>query len=203
MNVRKAVASDIGATASLLGLAFADYPWTRWCIDADDHVERITQLQRISLEVLGLPHGQVWLGETDEQVISVAVWSDARTDIDRALFTELAMRSTPWHGDRLNAAIAAESGGFDRPNTAHLFLETMGTHPDHRRQGLGARVLQPGLELADRSRMPCGLETSTEGNVEFYRTVGFEIADHRYVMHNGERGPEIWSMWREPRLVTA
>lgn len=197
-SVRRAEGSDLDAAASLLGVAFADYPWTRWCVDADDHVARITKLQQISLEVLGLPFGLVWLAEVDEQVISVAVWSDSNVVLDRSLFTDLARRSTPLHGNRLDAAIAAESGGFDRPAIPHLFLETMGTHPDHRRGGFGAAVLRPGLQLADQSGLLCALETSTEGNVAFYQTVGFDVVDHRVVADSkdDQRGPDVWTMWR-------
>ena len=133
MIVRRAEASDVDASASRLGLAFADYPWTRWCVDADDHVGRITELQRISLEVLSFPFGLVWLGEVEDDIVTVAVWSDSRVDLDRSLFTELADRSRALHGGRLAAAIDAETGGFRRPSKPHLFLETMGTHPDHRR----------------------------------------------------------------------
>lgn len=197
-SVRRAVASDLDAAASLLGVAFTDYPWTLWCVDVDDHVGRMTKLQRISLEVLGLPFGLVWLTEVDTQLVSVAVWSDSSVVLDGSLFAELAHRSTPLHGNRLDAAIAAETGGFDRPSVPHLFLETMGTHPDHQRGGFGAAVLRPGLELADQSGLVCALETSTEGNVAFYRTVGFEVVHHRVVADRklDQRGPDVWTMWR-------
>lgn len=200
MIVRRAAVSDLDAAASLLGLAFANYPWTQWCVDADNHVERITKLQRISLEVLGLPFGLVWLTELDDQPASVAVWSESNVVVDGSLFSELARRSTPLHGDRLDAAIAAEVGSFARPTVPHLFLETMGTHPDRQRRGLGAAVLQPGLELADQSGLMCALETSTEGNVTFYRSVGFEVVDHRVVEYhrNNDIGPDVWTMWRQP-----
>ncbi len=197
-SVRRATPTDLDAAAELLGLAFADYPWTRWCVDADDHVGRITNLQRISLEVIGLRLGLVWVAEEDHQLVSVAVWSDSRIDVDRPLFTELADRSRPLHGNRLQAAIDAETGGFERPNAPHLFLETMGTRPGHQRQGVGAAVLRPGLEMADTAGLMCGLETSTEGNVTFYRSVGFDVVDHRVVSSADQRGPDVWTMWRTP-----
>jgi len=193
VNAVRARASDVDAAAELLGLAFADYPWTRWCVDADDHVGRITTLQRLSLEVLGLPFGLVWLAEEADELAAVAVWSDSRVSVDRSRFIELADQSRPLHGNRLQAAIEAETGGFDRPARPHLFLETMGTHPHRQRCGFGAAVLQPGLELANESALICALETSTEGNVAFYRSVGFEVVDHRIVAPGG---PDVWTMWR-------
>ena len=199
IRISRASVDDVQRCAELLGAAFAEYPWTRWCVDADDHVHRITELQRNSLEILGLAHGLVWVvEEVDGKVLAVAVWTDSRAEIDRSLFIELADRSRPWHGNRLTAAVEAESGATDRPSTPHLFLETMGTHPDHQRCGYGSMALRPGLALADRSGLRCGLETSTTGNVEFYRTLGFEITAHRVV---ADGGPDVWTMWRRPRPI--
>lgn len=193
--IRRAAIDDLGRVAEVLGLAFRDYPWTRWCVDNTDHIHRITELQRISLELLGFPHGLVWVSELDDVCVSAAVWSDSRVPLDRVIFRTLADRSRPLHGDRLSSAVAAETGGFPRPVEPHLFLETMGTHPDHRRHGHGARVLRPGLALADEQGLVSGLETSTDGNVSFYESVGFEIIDHRSVPGGG---PDVWTMWRTP-----
>ena len=184
--------------AQVLGLAFRDYPWTRWCVDSKDHVHRITELQSMSLELHGFPHGLIWVSELDDVCVSAAVWSDSRVAPDRETFQRLADRSRPLHGDRLSHAIAAESGSFPRPTESHLFLETMGTHPDHWRQGHGTRVLRPGLALADEQVLVSALETSTEGNVTFYESAGFEIIDHRIVAGGG---PDVWTMWRNPQEI--
>lgn len=196
--VRKARLDDLDHCATALGEAFADYPWTRWCVDHADHIQRITALQRLSLEVLGFRYGLVWVGEESSQIISVAVWSDSGVEFDRSLFTTLADRSRPLHGDRLDAAIAAEQGSHPRPATNHLFLETMGTVPSHWRQGAGTAVLAPGLEVADQRGIWCALETSTEENVEFYRRSRFEVVDHRTV---ADGGPDVWAMQRPPRQL--
>ena len=181
--------------AEVLGLAFRDYPWTRWCVDSKDHLHRIIELQRASLELLGFPHGLVWVSQVDGVCLSAAVWSDSRVTLDSKIFQRLADRSRPLHGDRLSSAVAAETGSFPRPIEPHLFLETMGTHPDHWRLRHGARVLRPGLALADEQGLVCALETSTDGNVTFYESVGFEIIDHRLVPGGG---PDVWTMWRTP-----
>lgn len=190
---RRASTGDLDDVARVLGAAFADYPWTRWCVDATDHVARITELQRISLELLGLADGLVWLVEVGDAAVAAAVWSDSRTRVDPSLLAILADRSRPWHGNRLHAAIVAERNSFPRPDHDHLFLETMGTLPEHQRHGHGARVLRPGLDMADEQDLSCALETSTAGNVAFYRTLGFEIVHHRTVPGGG---PDVWSMWR-------
>lgn len=195
LSVRQAGVSDLDRCAEVLGSAFADYPWTRWCVDGDDHVGRITALQRVSLEVVGFPLGMVWASSSANRMVSVAVWSDGRTAIDPETWVMLADRSRPLHGDRLGHAMAAEQGGHPRPNTHHLFLETMGTDPQRQREGHGSAVLRPGLDLADERGSVCALETSTIENVAFYQTVGFDVVDHRTVVGGG---PNVWTMWRTP-----
>src|SRR4051794_38323925 len=110
--VRRADRMDLDAMAAVLGQAFADYPATRWTVDARaaarmplaamagvpgqrsaasppprgtvaarDHPRRVTGLQRLSLEHLGLPFGQAWVAEVDGAVASVAVWMDSRVPV--------------------------------------------------------------------------------------------------------------------------
>lgn len=191
--IRRAAASDLDAAASLLGLAYADDPWTRWCVDDDDHIARVTELHRLSLEHSGLPAGLAWVAEVEDQIASIGVWSDSRVPAERSVLIGLAAKSSPLHGTRLGAAVAAETGGFPRPTTPHLFLTTVGTHPGHQRSGLGTAVLRPALERADEIGLVCGLETSTEANVAFYLTLAFEVVHHRLIASDG---PDVWTMWR-------
>lgn len=195
MKIRRAGAGDLDAAAAVLGVAFTDDPWVRWCVDADDLIARITALQRLALEVIGLPHGRVWLAEVDEAPIGVAVWTDSITEIDRTLLSTLADRSRPFHGNRLHAAIVAEHNTWPKPDGRHLHLETIGTTPEYRRCGAGSSLLRPELEFADVHGAICSLETSTVENTLFYESLGFEIVHHRVVPGGG---PDVWTMWRQP-----
>ncbi len=62
-------------------------------------------------------------------------------------------------------------------------------------RGLGAALLAPGLDRADRDELPVWLETSAEPNVRFYRRLGFAVTD---VVDLPRGGPRTWSMLREP-----
>ena len=55
IDTRPLTAVDVDRASDVLGLAFADYPWTRWVVDGRDHVGRITELQRLFLQHLALP----------------------------------------------------------------------------------------------------------------------------------------------------
>jgi ribosomal protein S18 acetylase RimI-like enzyme len=57
----------------------------------------------------------------------------------------------------------------------------LGVAPGYQNQGIGAALLQPVLQRADRDRTLCYLETSTDAAVRFYQRQGFEIVHTRQI----------------------
>ncbi|MCU1399248.1 MAG: GCN5-related N-acetyltransferase [Acidimicrobiales bacterium] len=194
--VRRATVDDVDRSAAVLGLAFADYAWTRWTVDADDHVRRVTGLQRLALQAYGLAFGQVWLAVVDGVAESVAVWMDSAVDIPSDVHLRIADATAALAGTRSRASLDAESQLNDwRPRQRHLYLATVGTSPTMQRQGLAERTITPMLATADDERIAAFLETSSETNVAFYRRLGFVTVDHRVIAGGG---PDVWAMLREP-----
>ena len=68
----------------------------------------------------------------------------------------------------------------------HLYLGMIGVSPTFQGEGIGRKLLEPVLKKADRTNMPCYLETTTTGAVRFYERLGFEVVhqdtflDHQY-----------------------
>jgi GNAT superfamily N-acetyltransferase len=81
----------------------------------------------------------------------------------------------------------------------HWYLGVLATDPAAQGRGLGRAVLGPVLAAADRTGLPCYLETATESNVRFYEGSGFRpVMD--VVM---PEGPRVWLMRRDsPPAVT-
>ncbi|MEM9768158.1 MAG: GNAT family N-acetyltransferase [Cyanobacteria bacterium P01_D01_bin.71] len=76
----------------------------------------------------------------------------------------------------------------------HWYLGMLGVSPRCQGQGIGGRLLQPVLEKANRTKMPCYLETTTTAAVKFYQRHGFEV------VHQGAfAGHEYWAMKRYPK----
>ncbi|MGB8857939.1 MAG: GNAT family N-acetyltransferase [Ilumatobacteraceae bacterium] len=197
IETRPLVAGDLGRAAEVLGLAFHDYPWTRWVVDARDHVARITELQLLGLARFGLPYGSVWVTTVDGVVQSVASWFDSAVTVPAGVIDACGPRVAELEGDRCAASQAAEAESHGwRPTDRHLYLATMGTVPQHQGSGLGTRTLLPGIELADREGMVACLETSSIANVEFYSGLGFRIV--RYWRIAEGSGPDLWLMQRSP-----
>jgi hypothetical protein len=197
IETRQAGPDDLRPASQVLGEAFADYPWTRWTVDPDDHRERITRLQHLALENLALAFGTVWLSCVDGTVQSVAAWMDSAVPVPASVHLGMASAVAQLEGTRHDASIAAALEIEDwRPTPRHFTLGVLGTTPAKQREGLGSRTLMPGLDAADREGAGSFLETSSRSNLSFYSNFGFEVIGHRRIRGGG---PDVWAMYREAR----
>jgi GNAT superfamily N-acetyltransferase len=195
IEIRPGNLSDLDRASAVLGEAFADYAWTRWTVDPDDHVRRVTELQRIALRSYGLAFGQVWVGVLDDVVHSVAVWMDSAIAVPSSVHEQLLPIRAELEGIRHDSSLAAEQeiSGW-RPVNRHYYLATVGTTPAMQGRGLTRAVLQPVLRSADDANVDSFLETSSKSNIAFYSKLGFRVTDHRRISSGG---PDVWAMFRQ------
>ena len=76
----------------------------------------------------------------------------------------------------------------------HWYLMMLGVSPDFQGEGIGGKLIQPVLDLADRDNIPCYLETTTPGGVRFYKRRGFEVIHQDFFA-----GHSYWNMRRSPQ----
>lgn len=194
---RRLTDADVDRAAEVLGLAFHDYPMTRWSVDARDHVARITELQRLCL-VHFAPHGQPWVTEVDGVIRCVAQWADTASPAPAEVRQQLQPRFVELEGDRAAASAGVdEEMGDWRPKERHLYLATIGTEPGFQGRGLAAMTLAPGLRFADKHGLAACLETSLDVNVRIYGRLGFEVVRH-WKIADGV-GPDLWLLQRAPQ----
>jgi len=191
-RVRPATPEDVPTAVRTLAHAFADYPFTRHVVAADDHEERVRRFQELFLTRVGMAYGRVWVAEDGQ---AVAAWTTPDRDPGPG-FAEVGPLVGELAGDRAEAFEAAERVlAPHRPREPVWFLATVGVAPEVQGRGLGSAVLRPGLEAAGRAGHPAFLETSTERNVAFYQRLGFTVTAE--VTLPGD-GPRTWCMRREP-----
>ena len=75
-------------------------------------------------------------------------------------------------------AVPSESGQTAEPNASiklpkMVYLHVLAVHPNHQKKGIGRRLLQWGLDEADRLGLISYLESSMDG-VRLYQSSGFE-----------------------------
>jgi GNAT superfamily N-acetyltransferase len=76
------------------------------------------------------------------------------------------------------------------------YLAAIGVEPQRQGQGVGGALMQPILQRADDSKLPCYLETHRPDNVRLYERHGFEVMEQAAVP--GHPIP-VWAMLRRPR----
>jgi ribosomal protein S18 acetylase RimI-like enzyme len=82
------------------------------------------------------------------------------------------------------------------PEQPYWYLENVAVEPAAQGLGVGTRLLEPVLALADAAGQPSYLEAQTERNVAWYRRLGFEVRDAEVSFAPG--GPLNWTMIRCP-----
>ena len=81
----------------------------------------------------------------------------------------------------------------------HAYLSLLATHPDHRGQGIGQRLLAEDLARWDAAGVPAYLESTNPGNDHRYERVGFRrLGGFRAVLDDAP----ISTMWRPTRATT-
>lgn len=197
-DVRRIGSDEVAEAAEVLAEAFTGYPWMTWTVAADRHRERLAGLFRITLAEVGLPYGDVWAATTGHGALAaVAVWLRPDRPVPDRLWESLAPREAELAGDRYAAMRAADAACASlRDDSPAFFLATVGVRPERQNAGLGAAVLRPGLDEADRCGLPARLETSTPANIRFYERLGFAVTGTTTV---ADGGPQVWAMRRTHR----
>ena len=145
--------------------------------------------------------GHVYTALRDQQVVATAVWQPPHagpSTLWERLHTWGAMLTVRTLFPRMAAGMFQGFAATQalHPHAPHWYLFFVGVDPALQGKGIGARVLTPVLESADRTGMLCYLETPFPRTHAFYRRLGFEIASES---HPFVGAPPLWTMIREPR----
>jgi GNAT superfamily N-acetyltransferase len=188
--MRPAVPADRRQVVRTLTCAFADDPLLRWFFPVDaTWDERASHLFGYFFDI----RVDVSRVTVSADVVAAALWSlpHDHPDDDR-----WATQVQPHlEGDELGRL--ALFGTVRAPlhqDESFWYLGVLGVHPDWQRRGFGTAVLQPVLLEADAIGVPTWLETATEADVAFYRSLGYEVRGEVDVPD----GPHVWAMVRPP-----
>ncbi|KAI5863131.1 acyl-CoA N-acyltransferase [Durotheca rogersii] len=67
----------------------------------------------------------------------------------------------------------------------YIYLSVIAVHPEHQRQGVGRRLMQWGIDVAEQFGVPIYTEASPSG-LGLYQSVGFEHLSHLRLVHRQE-----------------
>jgi ribosomal protein S18 acetylase RimI-like enzyme len=194
------------AAGAILARSHADYPSFRHLFPDDQRRARALQavFTGIARDAARLRSAYGAVG-SDGELRGVALW--------------LAPGEFPWSALRqlrgagwMLSVLRADPGSFRafmqtgtnaarlHPADPHWYLETMGVDPALQRQGLGGRLLEPVLAIADRDQVDCYLETADPRNAEYYARHGFVVENPPLQLVPD--GPPHVGMRRRSRQIT-
>jgi GNAT superfamily N-acetyltransferase len=196
LQVRRASAADIDSVTSIVTLAFASDPlWAHAMACPDGATAHHGDFWRLFVEG-ALRYPWTWLTEGGE---AASVWIPPG---GTEMTPEQEHRLRDLAADRLGPTAGAYIDLLDRFDAArpravpHYYLSLLGTHPDHRGNGIGMRLLAHDLEQIDAEHLPTYLESSNPANNHRYASVGFQA--HGEFCYPGG-GPVVTTMWRPAR----
>jgi GNAT superfamily N-acetyltransferase len=180
----------------IVGAFYADPVWAWAFPDPDLRRAQHRRFWRLYVEGAAR-YSSVWLNAEET---SAAVWippggaeltPEQEASVEPLLIELLG---------RAGAARVMDAGdAFERAHPrepGHHYLSLLGTDPAHRGKGLGLALLQQTVTRADSDGLPAYLEASNPVNVPLYERYGFRPKT-TFALPGG--GPEVTTMWREPR----
>lgn len=166
-SIRSANRNETAVLAGVLAEAFAQYPWTRWAIPAEDYSRRLTELQDLYLRY-ALDEGVVLVDEQLGGVIALLPPTAAQPS------KEFQERVAELHGARFE-----DVASISLPTAPEEYwsLETLGVHPARQGAGLGRALICAGIGVvAASAQHGVALETSDQRNVLLYERAGFSLS---------------------------
>jgi GNAT superfamily N-acetyltransferase len=189
------VTIPVAEARTLLARAFVDDPLMRWFFPDDgSRLHACAALFGLFAERC-LRSGRADVVR-DGKPVAVAMWrlptDPAGAPADDVLPTPPGLMTA-----LMGPAAAAERGQAMavlaplRPPEPHAYLHLLAVDPARQREGLGGRVLAPGLAAAREAGLVACLETMNPANVPFYEAHGFAV---RHEVRLAAGGPTAWSM---------
>jgi ribosomal protein S18 acetylase RimI-like enzyme len=195
MDVVRLEQARLGDASDVLARAFQDDPAWVWILpDAERRSSLLPWLFRVGFDVTAADVCVV-----GEPVVGAVRWSHGRPPM-RMAATLRALLATPFRLGRATTPFLAYGHAVEKlraevASGPHWYLAGIGVDPPAQRQGVGAALLRPGLDAAEREGLPAVLLTNNEQNLSFYEAHGFSVVREG---RTPEEGPKAWAMVKSP-----
>jgi ribosomal protein S18 acetylase RimI-like enzyme len=188
-----ASAVDLQRAIGALIDAFDGYPLTEWVVLRDAHHATRLAIYIREMVDIATPGGH---GLIDAQGRAAALWMpwDRPEPGVSAVLRRLPIipKITGWR--RLASRVRGLAIlSTDHPVEPHAYLSMLGVRKADQRSGIGAALLQAGLDRSDAAGVGAFLHTSNPDAIPFYTRHGFAIRGEKLRLPDG---PEIWRLWR-------
>ncbi len=196
MNARRATIADAATITATFTSAFHADPLWSWAFpDKERRPRQLATFWGLFVEgALRYP----WVLVTDSCEAAATWIPPGGSELSSAEEARLA----PLLEDLLGARSRLVIEVLERMEEAHpreephFYLSLLGTHADHRGQGLGMALLAESLSRIDAERSPTYLESTNPGNNHRYERHGFAVLSNIELPCGA---PPVTTMWRAAR----
>ena len=178
-NIVSLTEENLGAAAESLARAFHNDPLQTYVFPDENERAARSPAHFTPLLRYGMLFGEVLT--TQGKPLGAAVWLPPETwEVTPERATAAGFDDLPnVLGDEAAERFFSVLGAIDPYHhrdvpPAHWYLMVVGVSPEARGQGLGRALLEPIMNRADASGLPCYLETAQPDNVGFYESLGFK-----------------------------
>lgn len=199
IDVMRLIKPQIPLCGTVLAHAFFDDPISTYCLPDEDARKRILPWVFSRFAEIGYHYGEVFT--TRSAVKGGGIWlRPGRTDIGITWLARVGLLKAPFiFGLRpfnrfMNVMSHFEKIHHEKTKKPHWYLFLLGVDPNNQGQGIGGALIAPTLLKADKSRIPCYLETTKEANVSYYENYGFSVVVSGRIP---DSGPQFWCMYRK------
>lgn len=192
--------SQVRQGAEVLARTFKHAPDMRFFIGDESRMlaEKTLRFYRAIIRI-GMRYGEV---TTTSSLDGLAIWvspennnftfgSMFRTGLVSSI---LAIGLRPAYRF-MRSALYVEGLQLEATKRPRWILVFLGVEPSRQGKGIGGVLIQPVLDRADDSGIPCYVESADERNLSFYNRHGFEVVNRGQVPNGG---PKVWVLVREP-----
>jgi ribosomal protein S18 acetylase RimI-like enzyme len=191
--------SQIDAASKTLAHAFNNDPVFRYFAPEQAKMSAIELLAKTALRY-SQPYNHIYT--TAKELKGAAIWiPPGKYPLNDFRLLQLGLYALPFKlrlsrlAKLISLFIKIEKHHKRDMLQPHWYLFMLGVSPAYQGQGIGNLLLQPIFKQADRERLPCYLETSTEGGVRFYQRLGFEVVRMGVLKDD----IKFWTMMRSPQ----
>ncbi len=194
MEIVRLERERLGEASDVLARAFRDDPAWIWLIPDEERREQLLPwLFRVGFDVTAAD-----VYATSGLVRGAARWLPPGRPAMRVGSTLRALLTVPLRLGSATAPFLAYGRAVEqlRADVApddHWYLAGIGVEPDAQGRGIGAALLQPGIEGAANAGVPAVLLTNNEANLSFYEGNGFRVVREGKTPKDG---PHAWAMVR-------
>ena len=194
---RRATRSDLDTVVDIVTLAFATDPLWSWALARPDGgTGHHRQFWRLFVEG-ALRYPETWITGGDQ---ATAVWlppgATEMTEREEVALEALVEEHLGPGAHARYFGLLARFEDAHPHDEEHFYLSLLGTHPDHRGQGIGTALLARNLADIDAAHANAYLESSNPANNQRYQRLGFEV---RGGFEAPGDGPVVTTMWRPAR----